>query len=145
ANQIKVYKCPADKIPAYNGPRLRTYSMNSQMGAVYSPPNYSPGWRIYIKVTDLSCPTVSDAFIFADEHPDSINDGFLQLGLNSPYDFPDVPGALHGNVGSFSFADGHTGLKKWFTSVLNIPVRKVHLSHVPAAATNPDWQWVRDH
>ena len=122
--------------------------MNSQMGYVpaYGLVNYNDGWKQYRKVSDLVCPPLAEAFIFADEHPGSINDGYLQLGLNSPYDFPDVPGALHGNVGSFSFADGHTSLKKWLSSVLNIPVRAgVYVHHVAAGQNNPDWQWVRDH
>src|SRR5207249_4237955 len=115
---LKVYKCPADTIPAYNGPRLRTYSMNSQMGYIpaYGLINYNTGWRQYSKMSDLNCPTPSEAFIFAEENPDSINDGFLEVGLGPPSgnsDFPDVPGALHGSVGSFSFADGHVNLVRW--------------------------------
>lgn len=153
SKQIKTYKCPADTRPALVGPRLRSYSMNSQMGAIYlirdaptSPLNYNPGWRLYIKVSDLNCPTPTDTFIFLGEHPDSINDGYLQLGLNPAAGFPDVPdGALHGNVGSFSFADGHVALHKWVTSVLNIPVTGVGRHHVPGDANNPDWVWVRDH
>jgi prepilin-type N-terminal cleavage/methylation domain-containing protein len=147
-NQIRVYKCPADKIPAFNGPRLRSYCMNSQMGYIpeYGLVNYNPGWRQYSKVSDLNCPTVPDSFIFADEHPGSINDGYLQLGLNSPYDFPDVPGALHGNIGSFSFADGHTQLHKWVTSALDIPVSyNVYVHHAAGGQSNPDSIWVRDH
>jgi prepilin-type N-terminal cleavage/methylation domain-containing protein/prepilin-type processing-associated H-X9-DG protein len=148
SKQLGVYKCPADNLPAYNGARLRSYSMNSQMGYIpqYGLVNYNSGWRQYSKVSDLNCPTPTDAFIFAEENPDSINDGFLQLGLNSPFDFPDVPGALHGSVGSFSFADGHVKLIKWVTSALNLQVAvNVHVSHVPGGQTNPDWIWVRDH
>src|SRR5438445_10432363 len=33
--QLGVYKCPADTIPSLNGPRLRSYSMQSQMGNLY--------------------------------------------------------------------------------------------------------------
>jgi len=148
ANQLGVYKCPADSLPAANGPRLRSYSMNSQMGyiAQYGLINYNAGWRQYSKISDLTCPAPVDAFIFDEENPDSINDGYLQLGLNSPYDFPDVPGALHGSVGSFSFADGHVKLVKWVTSALTIPVvAGKTIAYVPGGQTNPDWLWVRDH
>src|ERR1022692_3040433 len=31
-NQIKVYRCPGDNINSDNGTRIRSYSMNSQMG-----------------------------------------------------------------------------------------------------------------
>jgi prepilin-type N-terminal cleavage/methylation domain-containing protein len=148
SKQLGVYKCPADTLRAANGARLRSYSMNSQMGYIpqYGLINYNNGWRQYSKASDLNCPTPVDAFIFDEEHPDSINDGYLQLGLNSPYDFPDVPGALHGSLGSFSFADGHAKLVKWVTPALNIPVSgKGHLSHVAGGQNNADWVWVRDH
>ena len=147
ARQLGVYKCPGDTRPALNGPRLRSYSMNSQMGYIpqYGLINYNPSWRQYSKMSDLTCPTPTDAFIFDEENPDSINDGYLQLGLNSPYDFPDVPGALHGNVGSFSFADGHVKLIKWLTPALVLAVRGKAVSHVAGGQNNPDWVWVRDH
>jgi prepilin-type N-terminal cleavage/methylation domain-containing protein/prepilin-type processing-associated H-X9-DG protein len=148
SKQLGVYKCPADNIRALNGVRLRSYSMNSQMGYIpdYGLVNYNSGWRQYSKISDLTSPTPVDAFIFDEENPDSMNDGYLQLGLNSPYDFPDVPGALHGSVGSFSFADGHVKLVRWITSALTMPVVfNVHISHVPGGQTNPDWMWMRDH
>jgi prepilin-type N-terminal cleavage/methylation domain-containing protein/prepilin-type processing-associated H-X9-DG protein len=149
ANQIKVYKCPGDKIPAFNGPRIRTYSMNSQMGYIpeFGLINYNTGWRQYTKASDLTCPLPVNAFIFADEHPGSINDGYLQLDLANAR-FPDVPGALHGNVGSFSYADGHAALKKWLSPALKIAVTygaRV-ASVVPSdGVNNVDWIWVRDH
>src|SRR5579864_2106811 len=31
-NQLGVYKCPSDNIPSANGTRIRSYSMQSQMG-----------------------------------------------------------------------------------------------------------------
>ena len=92
-----------------------------------------------------------DAIIFLEEHPGSIQDGYLEMGLTSP-DFPDVPGALHGGSGGISFADGHAIVRKWITPVLLIPVTQgttVHHAGTtingPMSATNPDWLWVRDH
>ena len=35
ANQLGVYKSPADTIPSANGQRIRSYTMNGQMGCVY--------------------------------------------------------------------------------------------------------------
>jgi prepilin-type N-terminal cleavage/methylation domain-containing protein/prepilin-type processing-associated H-X9-DG protein len=145
---IHVYHCPGDKIPARNGTRIRSYSMSSQMGGVYSAgltTNYNPGYIVYIKANDITCPTVADAFVFADEHPGSINDGYLQINCGTPV-FPDVPGSNHGGLGSFSFADGHASLKKWLTGVLQIPiVPGVRVASVPATVNNADWIWVRDH
>jgi prepilin-type processing-associated H-X9-DG protein len=120
--------------------------MNSQMGACYNVISYNTGWRQYSKLTDLTCPTPADAIMFVEEHPGSINDGYLQMGLASA-GFPDVPGSLHGTSGGFSFADGHAMLKKWVTQVLIIPVAAgVQVSYPPGVtANNADWLWVRDH
>ena len=42
----------------------------------------------------------------------SLNDGYLQMGLNS-FDYPDVPAAYHGGINCFTFADGHVEAHKW--------------------------------
>ena len=58
--QLEVYRCPADNIPSANGQRLRTYSMNSQMGNVYSyntTKSYNANYGAYVKVNEiLNCP-----------------------------------------------------------------------------------------
>src|ERR1035437_7068526 len=45
--QFSVYKCPADNIPSDNGQRIRTYSMNAQMGNIYANQTYNPGYIAY--------------------------------------------------------------------------------------------------
>src|SRR5580658_8293944 len=69
AAQIGVYKCPADNVPSDNGQRLRTYSMNGQMGAVYMAAagfndDYPPPALQYSKDSDIIHPSPSDAFVF---------------------------------------------------------------------------------
>lgn len=146
ANQIGVYHCPADKVPSANGQRIRSYSMNSQMGASGGLVNYSPGWKQYIKMSDIVVPTPSDALVFADEHPGSINDGFLEMHCVTP-DFPDVPAAVrHGRSCGMSFADGHAALTRWVTPVLLIPeVQGTPVKSIATTANNVDWLWLRDH
>ena len=145
-NQIGVYHCPADRVPSSNGQRIRSYSMNSQMGASGGLINYSPGWKQYVKMSDIILPTPSDALVFADEHPGSINDGFLEVHCATP-DFPDVPaGARHGRSCGMSFADGHAALTKWLTPVLVIPeVQGAAVHSIATTANNVDWLWLRDH
>jgi prepilin-type N-terminal cleavage/methylation domain-containing protein len=90
ANQLKVYKCPGDNIPSDNGDRIRTISMNSAMIGNIPPSlltpliSYNTGWNIYHKITDLTCPVPVNAWIFCDESMCSLNDGYLQMGLNTP-------------------------------------------------------------
>ncbi len=145
SKQLGVYKCPSDKIPSRNGPRIRTYSMNSQMGSIYGLVNYNTGWKQYAKASEIIVPTPTDAVIFADEHPGSLNDGYLQVGLGTPI-FPDIPGSFHDWACSFSFADGHASRRKWATGVINKPVQQfVNVSEIATTRQNADWQWVRDH
>ena len=149
ASQLGVYRCPGDKVPSVNGQRIRSYSMNSQMGYVraYGSLNYNAGWLTYTKTSDITCPVPANAFIFTAENARSINDGSLQMGLASP-SFPDVPASYHGALEGFSFADGHAALRKWLTGILSIPIGRsaAVLHYVPGVTANDvDWIWARDH
>jgi prepilin-type N-terminal cleavage/methylation domain-containing protein len=142
ANDVTVFRCPADIIPAINGPRLRSYSMNIQFG-ITAP--YNSPWRIYKKRADLSCPGPANTFVLCDENPMSINDGTLQVNLISP-SFPDIPAAYMGAAGGFGFADGHAEIHRWVTSALLIPVQRgVAMSHISVASTNADYLWLQAH
>jgi len=146
ANQIGVYKCAADVIPSANGQRLRSYSMNGQMGAVYIVGhNLDIGALQYVKESDLINPAPALAWIFADENPDSIQDGYLEVdSING--NFPDVPAAYLGGSCGFSFADGHAEVHKWLTGALTSIVvaspKIVHNPQVQGGINNVDWIWL---
>jgi type II secretory pathway pseudopilin PulG len=152
-NKIKVYKCPCDTIPSDIGNRIRSISMNGMMLGAIPAPNgtaYNPGWRFYRKVSDLTAPTPAMAWVFGDENMYSLNDGFLQPGLNSP-DYPDVPAAYHnGNANCFTFADAHAEAHKWrwlgsfSAGLLNCPYSKdVKGTHWASSGQDVDWLWLR--
>ncbi len=154
ANQFKMYKCPFDKILSDNGDRIRSISMNCMMMGVIPPPmgnSYNAGWRTYKKVSDISSPVPAMAWIFCDENMYSLNDGFLQMGLNS-FDYPDVPAAYHGGNGNcFTFADGHAEAHKWtwtgtpFSGLKSCPYAKdVKGTHWQSSGLDADWYWLRD-
>lgn len=159
--QIGVYKCPCDILSSKSGPRLRSYSMNSQMGCVYDyslvagAGGYNQGYKAYIKGGDITCPSPSDLWDFLDENVMSINDAFLQVGcLTSGY-FPDVPAADMDLGCGFSFADGHATIHRWQTTVLIGPKNGTGLPWEPAQtqtqnaeqapAGNTDWIWFTQH
>ncbi|MFO1487605.1 MAG: hypothetical protein U1F65_03925, partial [Verrucomicrobiota bacterium] len=159
-NGVSVYKCPADKVPSDNGDRVRSISMNGQMGhtssgspTFYTPPNYNdvahagaPGYKVFKKATEISgsfSPTM--AFIFLDEHPGSINDGYFQTSMYSG-NYPDLPASYHNNAGGFSFADGHVELHKWLdSSTIKLPIKGVSTQNTPVSGTSVDLLWLRDH
>jgi prepilin-type N-terminal cleavage/methylation domain-containing protein/prepilin-type processing-associated H-X9-DG protein len=145
SSNLTVLHCPGDLVPSANGQRIRSYSMNGQMGAANGFSNPNSGWRQYTYEYDLTCPAPSDAFIFCDEHPGSLNDGYIQGNLNTP-SFPDVPASyLEGGCG-FSFADGHAEIHKWRTQTLLIPVvAGATIANLSASGSNADWLWLRSH
>jgi len=159
ASQISIYKCPPDNIASANGQRLISYSMNSQMGDVYivqqHMPNLDTGALQYIKESDIVGPVPpSTAFVFCDEHPGSIGDGYLEVASTpaSGGGFPDVPASYLGGACGLSFADGHAEVHKWQTTALTtmsdvaiVAGRSVHNPTVPGGDLNQDWIWFSQH
>ena len=144
-NQIGVYKCPADTIASANGDRIRTYSMNSQMGNLYTfglTRAYNSGYRAYIKIPEmLNCPGPSRTFVFLEENMCSMNDGYLQVRQRTP-EWPDVPGSYHQWGCGFSYADGHAEIRNWQTPILKIPVRfGFNQASLTTSPLNADFRW----
>jgi prepilin-type processing-associated H-X9-DG protein len=117
-----IFHCPSDNVlssiqknAGWSG-RVRSVSMNAMVGdpgsALYqSGTNYAnPGYTQFLKESDFRDP--SSIFVFLDEHPDSISDGFF---VNKPtsLEWVRLPGSYHNGGGSFSFADGHTEVHRW--------------------------------
>lgn len=150
--QLDIYRCPGDTKPSKNGIRIRSYSMNGQMGAEYYTGNgangFDSGAMVYKKVSDLTCPIPSDALIFANESMWTLNDGFLQIDSGGG-SFPDVPASYLGNSCGTSFADGHVETHKWKTTVLLAPAVPYQMDKtgccISGFATNPDWIWWSRH
>jgi prepilin-type N-terminal cleavage/methylation domain-containing protein/prepilin-type processing-associated H-X9-DG protein len=116
-----IYHCPADKTLYLSQPRVRSASANCYMGASSLEPNVDRAYKIFRKTTDLSSRLGStDAIVYLDENPTSINDGFF-LGSPDPTGagVNDRPAVNHGNSSSISFADGHCELKKWIDVFLH--------------------------
>ncbi len=119
---VKVYKCPSDSRTStitnkLGTPVCRSVSMNNWIGFEWSPPS---GFMVYKKVPDLIRPGPVNTFVFADESPLTINDGFFAMPMTTydPLDLPNkawvsVPAAYHSNAGNLSFADGHVEIHRW--------------------------------
>ncbi len=155
AGQLKVYKCPADNIPSDNGDRIRTISMNGMMiggippALVNSLYVYNTGWKQFFKQNDLNTLRPVNAWVFCDEAMYTMNDGYLQMGLNTPA-FPDVPANYNGGANCFSFADGHVEAHKWKGVLITTPYVKgvTYTSGGSGAlvvnASDPDWIWLKE-
>jgi prepilin-type N-terminal cleavage/methylation domain-containing protein len=153
-NQLGVYVSPFDTILSENGKRIRSVSMNGQMGlpATDQSATYNPGWDIYLKESDLTCPTPANAWMFCNETMYSLNDGYLQMDLNAP-DYPDCPAAYDDNGDVFSFVDGHVEYHKWKynaagVGLMNVPYQYNVVNggaHYASSVQDVDYIWLRLH
>ena len=148
AKSIGSYKCPADSIPSAVGPRTRSLSMNAFVGNKGDGQPINSQWKQFIKASDMPKPT--EIFVFLDEHPDSINDGwFVFCSAADPAErdqWSDLPASYHNGACGFSFADGHSQVKKWFADTTKRPVKK-NTGDFPISVgpNKTDITWVAEH
>jgi prepilin-type N-terminal cleavage/methylation domain-containing protein/prepilin-type processing-associated H-X9-DG protein len=150
-----VYKCPADKLNAVNGPRVRSMSMNAAVGGNAQLGSQADPQRQYFNATrlaQLDSPGPSEVFVTLDEHPDSINDATFHVipGLLGPnMVLRDIPASYHyGGGANFAFADGHSEIKIWRDA--RFKPKATGISKPAAGANVPvrgsaDYQWLTDH
>jgi prepilin-type N-terminal cleavage/methylation domain-containing protein/prepilin-type processing-associated H-X9-DG protein len=155
---IGCYKCPADtylsaaQLAAGFPERTRSVSMNGNTGIGMegeSYANYAGNmWRQFLKVTEIASP--ANIFIMLDEHPDSINDGYLNAG--DPTDvtsWTDLPASYHNGACGFSFADGHSEIHQWKDHSTKPPITTVEgayqgVDNIPSNQAQ-DRQWFNLH
>lgn len=162
SKNLAIWKCPADtSFVVVNGqqkPRVRSMSMNVflggfggtygnwdvVMGAVWS------AFKIYRKQSELAYPGPSHIFVFLDMRQDSINtgnfatdmDGWFNLPGN--YGFFDLPGFYHGQACGFSFADGHSEIRRWRDSRTVPPLTPESFTSGFSSPNNPDVNWLQE-
>lgn len=68
----------------------------------------------FLKTSDIQAHMpMTMAFVFLDENPGSINDGYWVADPSVPTTWIDSPAHYHNNGSNLSFADGHAEAKKW--------------------------------
>ena len=135
AKAAGVYHCPADKSvdPVRNKPRNRSCSANAWVDG--SGAGGGGNYKVFKKLSDFSSRlTSSDCFVYLDENPASINDGWF-LYIADGTGINDRPAINHGNLSSFSYADGHAQLHKWQDKFLSYS----------SSGSGADTQWLAQH
>ena len=72
-----------------------------------------PNYYTYRKLTEIIRPPPVGAFVFLDEHPDHIDDGYFLVCVDRHAIWGNCPANYHNGACGFSFADGHAEIKKW--------------------------------
>ena len=152
---VDLYKCPADKYTCLQGgkqmPRVRSCSMNAFLEGGLC--KHSSGGSIvlndyyrYDKMSDIIEPPPSKLFVFVDEHPDSINDGFMLTMINNRQYWWDLPASYHNWACGFSFADGHAETHRWLEASTRVKVTKVvRTMQFPISGQYRDLNWMIEH
>jgi len=115
---LGIYKCPADKSTVKIGnvdhPRVRSLSMNGCMnGNSWYTEQIRRSYFTFRKRTEILRPSPSMAFVFLDEHPESIDDGYFLVFVDRKALWGNMPANYHNGACGFSFADGHAETHKW--------------------------------
>ena len=154
---VGIYRCPGDVYPGALGPRVRSISMNAQMGGgvvaalagqgavVNQPAADGKNYRVFVKQSDIKVPAPVDAWVFLDESADSINDGLFRVDMDPNHTtWNDYPANYHGSSGALSFADGHAETHKWMDPAIANYIIK-HAKQTLTAMPNSDYQWLQQH
>jgi prepilin-type N-terminal cleavage/methylation domain-containing protein/prepilin-type processing-associated H-X9-DG protein len=149
-NQIGVYRCPADHSTALTfgvqQPRTRSMSMNAWLApAENNVWSASANGVIFHKESELALMGTVNTWLFIDENPYSINDGYF--AEYPPYPptanntWADYPATYHNGAGGISFCDGHAQIRKWTDPV----VLNMNQQNPPAmtAQNNVDLPWLQ--
>jgi prepilin-type N-terminal cleavage/methylation domain-containing protein/prepilin-type processing-associated H-X9-DG protein len=123
AKNPTIYRCPSDRTAssvqrqAGWDHRSRSISMNAMVG---DPGEFLKGGaninnpydHQFLTLNEFARTDSSSIFVFIEEHPDSINDGYF---LNKLYsgEWMDLPASYHNGAANLSFADGHAETQLW--------------------------------
>ena len=155
AGAVGLYRCPSDVVlsdrqeKAGWEARVRSISMNAMIGdageftAAGTNVNV-PGYRQFFRQAQI--PEPSQIFVFIEEHPESIDDGYF---LNKPatLEWHDLPASYHDGAANLAFADGHVEKHKWRVGQTKHPARPLP-GLLPIAVSeedDADFDWLMDH
>jgi prepilin-type N-terminal cleavage/methylation domain-containing protein len=161
-NNLGIWRCPSDRstvvVNRTTYPRVRSMSMNLYLGGwggsvAFLGKGASANCKVYRTYTQLANPGASTIFVFLDMRQDSIDMGNFAVNMNgwpelpNLYGFLDLPGFAHHRASGFSFADGHSELRRWLDDRTMPPLNEqgVITNDIYASPRNPDIGWLQFH
>jgi prepilin-type N-terminal cleavage/methylation domain-containing protein/prepilin-type processing-associated H-X9-DG protein len=159
-SQVKIYVCPGQsqsiiggKLMTLSLPPARSYSISGQMDGgswngrgvtpliLGSNPSTAPA---YSKASQINRPQPALAFVFVDEGI-TIDDGYFAVLVNEDT-WQNFPAFRHGGSAGFSFADGHSEVKRWIEGSTGSLAPYTGFAPAPRFGSNRnrDLQWLSD-
>jgi prepilin-type processing-associated H-X9-DG protein len=155
ARVADLYRCPSDAVVSETqlalgwNRRVRSISMNAMIGNAgdYSSSGANVNNPEYVQFFKASqVPHPARIFVFVEEHPDSINDGYFLNHIDSE-SWQDLPASYHGGAANLSFGDGHIELRRWLDPSTR-PASRPDSAHLPfsvPAGQSGDFDWLMSH
>lgn len=157
AQSYAVFRCPADSVlssiqaAAGWANRARSYSLNASVGdagaiTASGVNTNNPKYVQFFKMSSI--PQAGNIFVFIEEHPDTIYDGYF---LNKAYtnEWMRLPASYHNGSANVSFADGHVEMHHWQDATTIVPAQPDAASPViftPLPSNGlTDYNWVIAH
>jgi prepilin-type N-terminal cleavage/methylation domain-containing protein/prepilin-type processing-associated H-X9-DG protein len=129
---VGIYKCPVDRSTVRDQgkmPRFRSVSMNCYMNDTPALSDRSC-WH---KLSQIQEPSPAKAFVFIDEHENSIDNARFTVAMIGDWRWLDFPATRHRNGCVLSFADGHSERWRWLEpNTLRIAKTKGWIQDNPA-------------
>jgi len=152
---VGIYKCPGDMsyvtIRGAHYPRVRSLSLSQAMNSRDDWLSFitKAKYKVFRKQSDIVPMGAARAYVFIDEHPDSLNYGDMAVAMNdgappAQIYIIDYPASNHNGAGGLSFADGHAEIHKWLDPRTRPPVRNSSLTLVQPSPGNRDMIWLSD-
>ena len=154
-NSLTVYHCPGDHnrmprgvAPSFQRAALRTYSMNcwlqSMDGKGYATAAWNgiAGYYVFKKLANMSRPGPSKTWVFIEESPIGIDDGYFAVDPRQTATWFNCPAVLHGTASEMAYADGHSETRQWTDNKMihTIGADKSG-NNVPADPNSGDLPW----
>jgi prepilin-type processing-associated H-X9-DG protein len=107
-----IYKCPSDRSTVLDRGairRSRSVSMSEYMNDIVDPADRTCWHRL----SAIISPSPSAAFVFIDEHENSIENSRFYAPQTTEWTWIDFPAVRHAGACTLSFADGHAEAWRW--------------------------------
>jgi prepilin-type N-terminal cleavage/methylation domain-containing protein/prepilin-type processing-associated H-X9-DG protein len=154
AGSPELFRCPSDRVlsdlqrdAGWRG-RTRSISMNAMVGNAgsFMTEDYNvnnPAYRQFTRLTQIPEPSL--LFVFIEEHPDSINDGYF-LNRLAIREWTDLPASYHDGGANLTFADGHVQFRRWLDASTRPPARPdgARLPFAVAGDQSSDFEWLME-
>jgi len=153
---VGIYKCPGDRSYVVSKgarvSRVRSLSLSQAMNSRDDWLSFltKKKYVVFRKLTDLARMGASQAYVFIDEHPDSLNFGDFAVAMNdgapaSSIHIIDYPASNHNRAGGLSFGDGHAEVHKWVDARTLKPVLMKPMTLVVPSSGNRDMIYLSEH